>query len=195
MRMKKLGLLAAAAALALTACGPGKKPQAEAQYNVDLPVKEVMGHVIDPAAQTFWRYSGEVDTAQGTTSRVPKPDDEEAWENAMTGAVGLIEGANVLMLPGRARDNGDWIKFAKQLQAQGFLARASVEAKDGQKMFDVGGTAYEVCLACHEKYLLPFLDPKTGEPLPGSPLDSNKKPEGLDEQGRPIIKANNAPAG
>jgi hypothetical protein len=186
--MKRLGLLAAAAALALVACTPAKKPEAQASFNVDVPVKDVMGHQIDPSAQTFWRYSGEVDTAQGTTSRVPKPDDEEGWENAMTGAVGVIEGANVLMLPGRARDQGDWIKFAKQLQDQGFLARASVEAKDGQKMFDVGGTMYEVCLACHEKYLLPFLDPKTGEPLAGSPLDTKKKPEGLDEQGRPIIK-------
>jgi hypothetical protein len=186
--MNRLGLLAAVAALALAACTPAKK--AEVAYNVDVPVKDIMGHLVDPAAQTFWKYSGDIITAEGSTSRVPKPDDVEGWENAMTGAVGLIEAGNTLQMPGRARDQGDWIKFAKQLQAQGFLARAAVEAKDGQKMFDVGGTAYEVCLACHEKYLLPFLDSKTGEPKPGGPLDTVKKPEGLDEQGRPIIKSN-----
>lgn len=186
--MKKFAVLAVVSACVLASCSQGKKEEAAGPtYNVDVPVKEIMGHVVDPAAQTFWRYSGDEITAEGTTSRLPKT--EEQWEEAMNGAVGIIEAGNLLKLPGRARDNGDWMKFADQLTKQGIAARAAVEAKDGQRMFDTGGTVYEVCLACHEKYLLPFLDQKTGEPLPGSPLDTKEAPKNLDENGAPKVKS------
>jgi hypothetical protein len=63
------------------------------------------------------------------------------------------------MLPGRARDNGDWMKFAKDMTDGALAARATVLAKDAKGMFDTGGKLYEICTACHEKYLVPFLGP------------------------------------
>ena len=55
-----------------------------------------------------------------------------------------------------------------------------VEAKDAKKMFDTGGQIFQVCTDCHAKYLLPFIDPKTGE-IPdgvtpgGEPTQERKK--------------------
>ncbi|MCR5872821.1 hypothetical protein LRS10_00610 [Phenylobacterium sp. J426] len=38
-------------------------------------------------------------------------------------------------------------------------AKAAAEAKDRQKVFDTGGRLYEVCVACHEKYVIdPMLE-------------------------------------
>src|SRR5689334_15386099 len=85
--MTKIGLLAAAAALALVACTPAKKPGAEAggaKFDTSLPVKEVMGHDLDVGAQKFWCASGDVVTDKGTMSRAPTS--EAGWEDAVSGA-------------------------------------------------------------------------------------------------------------
>jgi hypothetical protein len=176
--MHRSGLIAAsavclAAASLLVACQPKKEAVAGPSFNVTLPVKEVMGHDIDVGAQKFWCASGDIVTAKGTLSRAPTT--EAGWEDAVSGATILAEGGNLLMLPGRARDNGDWMKLAKRLNAAAMEGRAAAEAHDVDKVFATGGEIYQVCTDCHAKYLLPFIDTKTGEPLKGSPLDSGKK--------------------
>lgn len=152
--MKKL-LFAAICAGLLAGCSPAKKDEAAA-YNTTLDMKEVMGHVVDPAAQAIWRSSGFVDTAKGT--RNLRPTTDEGWEAAETGAVGIVEAGNLLKLPGRARDDGDWMKFATRLSEAGLLNLTAIAAKDDNAMFEAGGKLYEVCTACHEKYLIPYLD-------------------------------------
>lgn len=174
--MKKLALLtAAAAACMLASCTPPKKAEEAPKFNTSLPVKEVMGHDLDVGAQKFWCASGDVVTAKGTESRAPTT--EKGWEDAVSGATIVAEAGNLLMLPERARDNGDWMKFAKRLNAEAMAGRAAAEAHDVDKVFEAGGRIYQVCTDCHAKYLLPFIDTKTGEPIKGSPLDSGKKEE------------------
>lgn len=188
--LRKVAL--AGALLALAACSPAKKT-AEADFDVSVPLKEVMGHVMDPAAWAFWDRSGEYVEASGTRSRVPVDPKtltdraaieaaEAEWTIAENGTQQLIQVSNILKLPGYVRvveknDNGDWLKFAERLNVAAHAAQDAVEAKDGQKMFDTGGQIYEVCTACHSKYLLPFVDPKTGE-----------IPEGVTPQGEPVKK-------
>lgn len=175
--MNRFGLIAGGACLVaaglLAGCQPKKEAAAAPTFNVTLPVKEVMGHDIDVGAQKFWCASGDIVTASGTKSRAPTT--EAGWEDAISGATILAEGGNLLMLPGRARDSGDWMKFASRLNAVAMEGRAAAEAHDVDKVFMKGGEIYEVCTACHSKYLLPFIDPKTGEPIKGSPLDTGKK--------------------
>ena len=140
---------------ALVACAP--KSTEAPPYNIEFPLNEVMGHLIDPAAQVYWHSSGTITTAEGEQSLTPTT--EEGWlaaENAMTT---VAEAGNLLMLPGRARDNGEWMQLAKQMTDVALTAKAAVLAKDEKGMFDTGGKLYEVCTACHEKYLLPFLGP------------------------------------
>ena len=42
-----------------------------------LSVKDVMRHIINPAAETFWAHSGEVDDDKGANDRVPTS--QEPW--------------------------------------------------------------------------------------------------------------------
>ena len=86
----------------------------------------------------------------------------------------VAEAGNLLMLPGRARDNGDWMKFAAALHKAGVDAQQATEDRDDKRMFETGGEIYEVCTQCHQKYLLPFLGPD-GEPIKGGPLDTGAK--------------------
>jgi hypothetical protein len=147
--------------LVLAGCSqqaPSEKPsESPPPYNVNFPMKEVMGDIIDPASQVLWHSSGTIYSEKGAESLTPTT--EEGWlaaDNAMTT---VAEAGNLLMLPGRARDNGDWMKLSKQLTDAALEAKAAVLAKDETAMFDAGGKLYEVCTACHEKYLLPFLGP------------------------------------
>lgn len=173
VKNRVLLITAAAAVCLLVGCTPPKKVEEGAKFNTTLPVKEVMGHDIDVGAQKFWCASGDVVSAKGTISRAPTT--EKGWEDAVSGATILAEGGNLLMLPERARDNGDWMKFAARLNAEAMVGRAAAEAHDVDKVFESGGKIYQVCTDCHAKYLLPFIDVKTGEPIKGSPLDSGKK--------------------
>lgn len=151
--MFKTFTLAAAAALLLAGCS---KPEADDRYNVELPMNELMGHVIDPAAFAFWRASGSEITEEGTKSLTPTT--EEGWEIAENGAATVAEAGNLLMLPGRAREEEEWFRLAKAMTDAALQARAAAMAKDEAKMFETGGKLYETCVACHEKYVAPFLD-------------------------------------
>ena len=153
----KSNLIAACVLGMLLGCAPKPAVEPPPPYNVAFPMNEVMGDIIDPAAQVLWHSAGTNYTEKGAESLTPTT--HEGWlaaDNAMTA---LAEAGNLLMLPGRARDNGDWMKLAKQLTDAALAAKATVLAKDEPGMFDAGGKLYEVCTACHEKYLLPFLGP------------------------------------
>jgi hypothetical protein len=149
-------ILAVVAVCALAACTPKQAvAPAPPPYNLSLPIDELMGHVVDPAAWAIWHASGTVETLHGTESLLPKNDDE--WEAVESGSAAIIEAGNDLMLPGRARDDVDWMKFAQQLSAAGAASKAAAEAKDGDKMYATGAQLYQVCTDCHAKYLLPFV--------------------------------------
>ena len=150
------------AACVVVSCAPNKPAAPPPPYNVSLDVKEVMGHVVDPAAWAVWHSSGEVTTATGTQSLVPTTD--EGWLAAESGAAAIAEAGNILMLPGRAQDQGDWMKYARQLTEAGIAAKAAAEAKDGQRMFTTGAAIYQVCTDCHAKYVIPFVPKDTSWP-------------------------------
>jgi hypothetical protein len=178
--------------LGLVGCSHPKAPD-KAAYDFSVPLKEVMGDVVDPAVWAFWNRSGTILDAKGSHDRTPPNPagiaDEKAreaaaneWIEAENGITQLIEVTNNLQLPGYVRvtetnDNGDWLKFAQRLNKAAHEADDAVKAKDGQKMFDTGGVIYQVCTDCHAKYLLPFIDPKTGH-----------IPDGLTANGEPVKK-------
>ncbi|MBL8555289.1 MAG: hypothetical protein JNL41_13505 [Phenylobacterium sp.] len=177
--MRHLILFAAAAAL-LTACSPGKpaapKASAEAKFNTDTPMTEFMGHFVDPAAFMYWKNSGTMVDAEGEHSLYPATD--EGWDVLVTGATMLMEAGNVLQLPGRTRaPEADWNRYSQMLTERAALARAAAEKHDEKAVFDEGGRVYEVCVACHEQFVIqPDLKangPAKGDPLP--PIAGEKK--------------------
>lgn len=151
-----------AVALALGVAGCAKKPP---PYSLTITMKELMSGIIDPQSQIFWHSSGSNDDETGSHSLTPTtPEGWVAAENAM---IAVAEAGNLMMLPGRTRDDGDWIKFSKAMTDTALQARAATRARNGDKMFETGAALYDTCQACHQKYLLPFIGP-----------DGKTKPQG-----------------
>ena len=173
--LKRLVTLVALAAL-LTACQPQKaaapKTSATAKFNTDLPMTEFMGHFVDPAAFMYWKGSGTRIDATGEHDLSPTTD--EGWDVLVSGATMLVEAGNILQMDGRRRaPEADWNKYAQMLTERALIARAAAEKHDKQAVFDEGGRVYEVCVACHEQFII-AVEAKAGgaakaDPLPALP--------------------------
>lgn len=167
--MKKVALIVAVAGLSLVVAGCNQKTDNVKFDTATYSMKEVMGHNVDFGAQAVWHAQGTYIDATGEHSNVPTTED--GWLQAESGAITVALAANTLKLPGYRRDNEDWIKFANALRDRAIDAQKAIEKQDSAAMFQTGADLYQVCVDCHAKYVLPFLDTKTGEPIPGSPLD------------------------
>jgi hypothetical protein len=181
--LRTLVPVAALAAL-LAACSPqkpapkaGAAATAQARFNSDLPMAEFMGHFVDPAAFLYWKNSGTVVDAKGEHDLTPTTD--EGWDVLVNGATMLVEAGNALQLPGRVRaPEADWNKYAQMLSERAMTARAAAEKHDKKAVFDEGARLYEVCVACHEQFVIqPELKangPAKGDPLPALPEKKGK---------------------
>ena len=89
------------------------------------------------------------------------PKDEKEWAAVRRGAVTLAESGNLLMMEGRARDQGDWIKDAKLLVDVGNSAYKAAQAKDGAALASLAGAVDNSCTTCHKQYR-PNVFPKDG---------------------------------
>jgi hypothetical protein len=141
-------------------------------------VKDVMESMIDPSADTLWGAAGTVVDKQGTQDLSPKTP--EAWLDVRHAAVRIIEGANLLMMPGReaapvgAKSDAPGVEleppeitvlikkkrksfdaFARALQALGLEALRATEAKDVPLLEDIGGRMENVCESCHQTFWYP----------------------------------------
>jgi hypothetical protein len=177
-------LMLALAALCITAaCSkrePAPEPQASdaPQYQPAATVKDLMQSIVDPGADLVWNAVTTVQTAKGTIDTVPKTAEE--WLKVRHGAVGLSEAANLLMMPGRHvaqpheksetpgvelepaemevlinKDRAAFIQRAKALHEAGMAAVAAADAKDPQKLFEVGEQIEMACENCHSHYWYP----------------------------------------
>jgi hypothetical protein len=133
---------------------PAAKPAAPvaAPRGVMLSVKDVMRHIVNPAAETYWAQSGEVDDAKGANDRVPTAQAE--WDINIHTAATIAEAGNLLLMDGRARDpNGPWAKYALALNAAGIAGMAAATAHDHDKTNDAGSAMYDACFQCHGRYI------------------------------------------
>src|ERR1700686_3624033 len=89
------------------------------------------------------------------------PKDEKDWAAVRRAAVTLAESGNMLMMRGRARDQGDWIKDAKLLVDVGNSAYKAAQAKDSDALAGLAGSVDASCTTCHKQYR-PNVFPKDG---------------------------------
>lgn len=83
-------------------------------------------------------------------SRTPKTDAE--WNVLEGQALMLAESANLLMMPGRARDQKQWMADAKLMLDAGALAVKAVKTKDVEAIAALGDQLVESCTSCHKHY-------------------------------------------
>lgn len=80
------------------------------------------------------------------------PKDEKEWAALQRSAVVLAESGNLLMMRGRARDQGDWIKDAKMMVDVGAAAYKAARAKDVAAVVALTERLDASCVTCHKQY-------------------------------------------
>ncbi len=147
---------AVCSAFLLAGCGQDQTLDSEgaadsqAPFEPVLELHDLMASVLDPATDVIWGAAGSVITAEGEQDL--SPVDDAGWQEVFNAAAIVTETGNLLMLPGRAEDNGDWMEYSSALIDTGKEAMAAAQAQDAQAVFDIGGKLYRVCVACHQSY-------------------------------------------
>ena len=134
--MRILGLLLFATSAALA-----QAPAAQA------PAPKPIGTVRDLMVGVVWPTSDEVFYI---STRTPKNDEE--WLLFQGRMLMLAESANLLMMPGRAKDQDGWMKDAERLLEAGTAAFEAAKAKDAEKIASLNDQMYAACVACHNDY-------------------------------------------
>lgn len=136
--------LAAAGAALLAACNQG--PPAP-----EKTVQQLMADEVQPTAAIFWNSVQFISDEEGYHEIVPETDAD--WQKTRDAATRMIELAELLQSPGYAEGRGDdWIEISRSLADVGRLAEQAADARDPEKVFEVGGTMYSVCSGCHQVY-------------------------------------------
>jgi hypothetical protein len=167
--------------LATSACQSAPPPPsapALPEYVPTATIKDLMQSIVDPSADVVWLSVTTVQSAEGTKDTKPITDAE--WKKVRLGAIALAEAGNLLMMPGRHvaaageksetpgvelepsemealidKDRPAWMERARHLHDAGLAAIQAVDAKDAQKVFEVGEQIERACENCHSQYWYP----------------------------------------
>ena len=172
-------------ALGLAACSQNPPPPVAAAapqipFQPDASIQDLMENVVDHNADILWESVAVISSEKGIEERMPRTDAD--WAQVRAAAVTLAEATNLLMIPGRkvahegkvlqdsevegilkaeqiqALIDGDHSKFASKamaLHAAAIAALSAIDAKDHNKLSDVGGAIDEACEQCHTTYWYP----------------------------------------
>jgi hypothetical protein len=152
--------------------------QKMADRPIHSTIKDLMESIIDPSADVIWGAAGTVADKQGVRDLSPKTPED--WLEVRRAAVRLIEGCNLLMMPGReaapagvkseapgvelepaeitaliGKEREGFDAFAMALQAVSAEALQAIEAKNTDLLIEVGGRMEEVCESCHQTFWYP----------------------------------------
>jgi len=170
-----LGLAPARATLTAIAADGGNAAKGRPVYS---SIKELMDSIIDPSADVLWNAGGTVVDKDGFHELAPKT--EEQWLDVRRAAVRIIEGGNLLMMPGREaapagtksetpgvelepaeisalikKNRKGFDGFAKALQGVGLEALRASDTKNAALLLDMGARMDAVCESCHQTFWYP----------------------------------------
>jgi len=80
------------------------------------------------------------------------PSNDAQWAAIQRSALTLAESANLLMMPGRARDQDKWMTDARLLLEAGNLAYKAAKAKDLDALVGLNEQLVAACTTCHQDY-------------------------------------------
>jgi hypothetical protein len=155
-----------------------------ADAHVLSTVKDIMESVIDTSADVIWGAVGTVVDKEGVHEAFPKTPEE--WLEVRHAAIRIIEGGNLLMMPGREaapdgaqseapgvelepaqitplinKNRTSFDGFAGALQALGVEALRASAARDTALLLDIGARMENVCESCHQTFWYPAAKPTT----------------------------------
>jgi len=143
--MNQMRIIAAAAVALLTA-GCNQGPAAP-----EKTVQQLMAEDVQPTAKIYWDAVQYISDESGDHDI--KPETDADWAKTKAAATRLGEFAALLRTPAYTEGRGtDWTTFANSLTEVAKLAEQAADEKNPDKVFEVGGTIYNVCSACHQVY-------------------------------------------
>jgi len=80
------------------------------------------------------------------------PKEDRDWTALQNQALMMAESGNLLMMPGRVRDQGDWIKDSKMLVEVGAAAFKAAQDKDLDAVLALNEQLNTACVTCHQQY-------------------------------------------
>jgi hypothetical protein len=141
-------------------------------------IKDLMESIIDPSADALWGAVGTIVDTEGIHETFPKTQDE--WLDLRRAAVRIMEGGNLLMMPGREaapvgtksevpgvelepaeitalikKNRKSFNAFAKALRVLGLEALQATDTNDAALLMDVGGRMQDLCESCHKTFWYP----------------------------------------
>ena len=120
------------------------------QYRQSASLEQVMEATVTTASDAIF------DAAVWINGEpVSLPETDEEWETIEHGAITLAESANLIMMPGRAKDWGDWARFSHDLHDAARAAERAALNKNVDEVLQAGDRIYQACTNCHAKYLKP----------------------------------------
>jgi hypothetical protein len=119
-------------------------------------MSELMVKIIYPASDAIFYI----------TTREPKTEAE--WVELQGKALAVAESANLLMMPGRARDQDRWMDDAKLMLDAGRAAFRAAKAKDVAALDALNDQLYTSCTSCHQHYRPNYGRRPTASPDGGS---------------------------
>jgi hypothetical protein len=136
--MRAIGLLLFVVIGAVQAQAPSEVPAPS--YRPVGTMSQLMIDIIFPASDALFYIEREP----------PKTDAE--WNVIRTQTLMLAESGNLLMMPGRARDQGDWIKESKVMVDLAASAYKAARAKDMAGILAIDDALADSCIVCHQQY-------------------------------------------
>src|SRR5712691_5019209 len=160
------------------ACRGRQQDSRQPEYTTSATIKDIMDSMVDPSADVVWDSVSTMVSTAGIEEKAPKTDEE--WADVRRGAIRLVEAPNLLILPGRHvarpgeksetpdvelepaemevrinKDREAWNRRAKALHDVSLEMLQAIEAKDREKMLEVGDRLDKACENCHLNYWYP----------------------------------------
>ncbi len=80
------------------------------------------------------------------------PSTDAEWNQLANQALILAESGNLLLMPGRVKEKGNWTKANKMMIDAGGAAFKAAKAKDIEGVRAVTEALNDSCIACHLEY-------------------------------------------
>ena len=158
-------LLPTASLLLTLACASSTAPESDATMGADFRpvanIDQIMDALVIPSAEFIFDAAiyenGELVTA---------PETLEEWAAVEYAALAIAEAGNLLLVPPRMLDAGDWVARSHDLTDSAVAVLGAARAQSVDELLNTGSVMYLACVNCHEQYIADPLD------LPAVPVPS-----------------------
>jgi hypothetical protein len=113
-------------------------------------VKQLMNGMITPSAGAVFDSVSTIVDIKGVEEKFPRDDAE--WAMVGNAAATLAEAGNLMMMEGRAVDQGEWIKISQAMIDAAKQTLKAVDAKSPEAVLEAGSAIYDSCNNCHKQY-------------------------------------------